>query len=168
MATSLPIRVLVSILLLPVNVVLVIPGLLMWLLGQMRLPAWSSPRLWLGCAIAAIGLVMSGWTVSLFVKIGKGTPAPWDAPVRLVIAGPYRHVRNPMISGVLLMLLGEAIVFWSWAVLAWFALFVVGNFVYMPLVEEKRLAQRYGEQYWTYKANVPRWLPRVRPWMPGQ
>ena len=69
-----------------------------------------------------------------------------------------------MITGVLLVLLAEALLFHSWPIAAWMILFGVGNVIYFPLVEEKGLEKRFGGQYLKYKARVPRWIPRVRPW----
>ncbi|MDH3852581.1 MAG: isoprenylcysteine carboxylmethyltransferase family protein, partial [Deltaproteobacteria bacterium] len=97
-------------------------------------------------------------------KFGKGTPAPWDPPKRLVIRGPYRHVRNPMITGALLVLLAEATLFQSLPIAIWMTVFFIGNAIYFPFIEEKGLEKRFGDEYRNYKANVPRWLPRIRPW----
>ena len=69
-----------------------------------------------------------------------------------------------MISSVLLMLLGEALVLSSWPVGWWGITFFALNSVYFPLFEEKGLERRFGDDYRTYKANVPRWFPRIRPW----
>jgi protein-S-isoprenylcysteine O-methyltransferase Ste14 len=69
-----------------------------------------------------------------------------------------------MISGVCLILLGEAMLAASWPLLCWFILFVLGNVVWLPWHEEPRLEKRFGEDYRQYKANVPRWIPRLRPW----
>ena len=85
--------------------------------------------------------------------------------------GVYRHVRNPMISGVMLVLLGEGVLAASLPLLGFFALAVIVNVVYIPLSEEPGLAKRFGDNYLTYKQNVPRWIPRLRPWptdSPGQ
>lgn len=106
------------------------------------------------------------WTVSLFARVGGGTLAPWDPTSRLVVLGPYRHVRNPMITGVLAILLGEASLFGSLPLLLWFAAVFAVNAVYLPLVEEPGLRTRFGADYEAYRANVPRWLPRLRPWDP--
>jgi protein-S-isoprenylcysteine O-methyltransferase Ste14 len=103
-------------------------------------------------------------TTALFVSVGRGTLAPWDPTTRLVVRGPYRYVRNPMISGVLFVLLGEAALFGSLALGIWFGLVLAVNAVYMPLVEEPSLQRRFGEEYERYRAHVPRWIPRVRPW----
>ena len=66
-------------------------------------------------------------TISLFARVGQGTLAPWDPTQRLVVLGPYRHVRNPMISGVLAILLGEAALLGSPPLLVWFGAFFAVN-----------------------------------------
>jgi protein-S-isoprenylcysteine O-methyltransferase Ste14 len=72
-----------------------------------------------------------------------------------------------MITGVLLILLGEALVFQSWPIAAWMVIFFIINAIYFPLVEEKNLERRFGEVYLLYQKNVPRWVPRLRPWTKG-
>jgi protein-S-isoprenylcysteine O-methyltransferase Ste14 len=118
----------------------------------------------LGGLLLLAGLFLAGWTMLLFNHLGQGTAAPWDPPRRLVIAGPYRHVRNPMICSVLVMLAGAALLLNTLLVLAWGAVFFVGNMLYFPLKEEKELERRFGASYQNYKRHVPRWLPRLRPW----
>lgn len=120
----------------------------------------------LGAALIALGFALWLWTVRLFARIGKGTLAPWDPPRRLVVEGPYRHVRNPMIAGVLAVLAGEAALFGSLPLLIWFGLFFAANVVGFQFYEEPRLERKFGEEYRTYKRNVPRWLPRRTPWGP--
>jgi protein-S-isoprenylcysteine O-methyltransferase Ste14 len=90
--------------------------------------------------------------------------APWDPTQKLVVHGVYRHVRNPMITGVCSLLLGEAILFGSLPLLAWFLAVVVANLIYMPLFEEPGLDRRFGDDYRLYKHHVPRWIPRLTPW----
>lgn len=124
------------------------------------------PSALLGIALIAAGFVLWLWTVRLFARIGKGTLAPWDPPRHLVVEGPYRHVRNPMITAVLTVLAGEAVFFWSLPLLVWFALFFVATYTVFALVEEPELERRFGEEYREYKRNVPRWLPRRDPWAP--
>jgi protein-S-isoprenylcysteine O-methyltransferase Ste14 len=104
-------------------------------------------------------------TIRLFVKVGQGTLAPWNPPQRLVVRGVYRHVRNPMSAGVFFILLREAVLAASFPILGWFAVFVVVNAVYIPLAEEPGLVKRFGSDYLTYTQNVPRWIPRLRPWL---
>jgi protein-S-isoprenylcysteine O-methyltransferase Ste14 len=149
--------------LLPATVTVVVPAFLLWRSG-VELAAW--PLALLGVTLVAAGLALVGWTVALFARIGRGTLAPWDPTSRLVVAGPYRHVRNPMISGVLATLLGEAALFGSLPLLVWFGTVFLLNAIYFPLVEEPGLRERFGEDYERYRANVPRWLPRLRPWEP--
>jgi protein-S-isoprenylcysteine O-methyltransferase Ste14 len=141
----------------------VVPGLILWRNG-VDLGPW--PLAAVGVVLIAVGLLLVTWTVRLFARVGKGTLAPWDPTSRLVAVGPYRHVRNPMISGVLAVLLGEAALFGSLALLVWFGAAFLVNAIYFPLVEEPGLRRRFGDDYERYCANVPRWLPRLRPWEP--
>ena len=106
-------------------------------------------------------------TIRLFVTVGKGTLSPWEPPQRLVVRGVYRHVRNPMISGVLFVLLGESALTASQPLFQWFLIFAVINAIYIPLLEEPGLVRRFGEGYQVYKRNVPRWVPRLTPWEGG-
>ncbi len=145
------------------TVTIAVPGLILWRTGA-ELAPW--PLATVGVVLIGIGLALVTWTVSLFARIGQGTLAPWDPTSRLVVVGPYRHVRNPMISGVLTVLLGEAALFGSLPLLVWFGAVFALNAIYFPLVEEPGLRERFGEDYDAYRANVPRWLPRLRPWEP--
>jgi protein-S-isoprenylcysteine O-methyltransferase Ste14 len=159
-----------AILLLPFLVAAVIPGVILWLTGPDTLGLWQSAQATrvglpvLGGALLRLGLVLVVATIRLFVTVGKGTLAPWDPTQRLVVRGLYRHVRNPMISGVFLVLLGEAVLAASLPILGWFAVFVVVNVLYIPLAEEPGLVKRFGEEYLTFKQNIPRWIPRLTPW----
>jgi protein-S-isoprenylcysteine O-methyltransferase Ste14 len=164
---------LLAILLLPFMVVVVVPYLLLtafpagdivdiadvatsWgddlpLEGLARLP---------GVVLFTVGLGLFCWCVTLFAKVGRGTLAPWDPTQALVAAGPYRHVRNPMISGVVTMLFGQALVWGSWAIALWAGLVLLINHGYFVLIEEPGLEARFGASYINYKARVPRWIPR--------
>jgi protein-S-isoprenylcysteine O-methyltransferase Ste14 len=105
------------------------------------------------------GLVLLCLTISIFVKMGNGTLAPWSPSSKLMVSGVYGHVRNPMITGVFLILIGETIILGSFAVAVWAILFVLVNLIYIPLIEEPELAERFGDEYLVYKENVPRWIP---------
>ena len=122
----------------------------------------------LGSVLVGLGVLLVYKTVSLFATVGDGTLAPWDPPRRLVVRGPYRYMRNPMISGVLSILLGEAILLGSVPLLVWFVIDLALNALTIPLVEEPILDGRFGSEYVTYKRNVPRWIPRPNPWTPGR
>jgi protein-S-isoprenylcysteine O-methyltransferase Ste14 len=116
-----------------------------------------------GVAVFLAGFALFCWCFGLFDRIGKGTLAPWDPTRDLVAVGPYRYVRNPMISGVALMLSGEALFRGSWVLGIWVCLFLCVNHVYFVLSEEPGLEKRFGESYRVYKEHVPRWMPRLRP-----
>ena len=118
----------------------------------------------LASPLLALGVTLFVQTVALFARVGRGTLAPWDPTSALVVEGPYRRVRNPMISGVLCVLLGEAVLFRSDPMLVYAAIFYLANSLWMPLVEEPALRERFGADYDEYVANVPRWRPRLRPW----
>jgi protein-S-isoprenylcysteine O-methyltransferase Ste14 len=117
-----------------------------------------------GARLIAAGLAMWAQTVLLFARHGEGTLAPWEPTQKLVVRGPYRYVRNPMISAVIAILIGEAIVYGSVALAAWALAFIALNAVYLPRVEEPALEARFGADYREYKQNVPRWVPRRTPW----
>ena len=116
--------------------------------------------------LVVAGFLMWLWTVRLFARIGKGTLAPWDPTTELVVEGPYAHVRNPMITAVLAVLIGEALVFGSTAIAIWAALFAVTTHVFFVAYEEPSVERRFGDAYRRYKENVPRWIPRRAPWRP--
>lgn len=119
-----------------------------------------------GAPLLLAGLALFVACLTRFSREGHGTLAPWDAPSELVVGGPYAYVRNPMISGVLLVLLGEALLIRSAPHLAWAATFFLINATYIPLLEEPGLQRRFGEAYEEYRAAVPRLIPRLRPWKP--
>lgn len=156
-------RMLKPVLALPGTVIVLVPAILLWTTDSLNGPAHPL-ALAIGCVAAAVGVSVAVWTSRLFITVGEGTPAPWDPPTRLVVKGPYRYVRNPMILAVFAMLLAEALLFGSWPVAYWLIVFAAGNMIYFPLFEEPGLEKRFGEDYRRYKANVPRWLPRLTPW----
>ena len=90
-----------------------------------------------------------------------------DPPRELVVRGPYRYVRNPMISGVVFVLFGEALLLLARPHLEWAILFLLINCVYIPLLEEPQLERRFGAAYTEYRRHVRRLIPRLRPWTPA-
>lgn len=154
---------------LPFTVLLVIPAAILWLSGKFRIGwgfglPWDAMAVLAGAVLMGFGLYYLFITIWLFNNIGKGTLAPWSPTRKLVLIGPYRHVRNPMISGVLLTLLGESVAFGSPGIFVWFSLFLLVNHIYFIYSEEPGLVRRFGEEYLVYKKNVPRWVPRLTPW----
>ena len=165
------IRHALSILLLPAVVTVAVPYLIASS-GRRRSALWpAASPLGTAAAVAGVGLMALGLTlvcatVWQFATVGRGTLAPWDPPRHLVVEGVYRRVRNPMISGVLLILLGEALAFRSPGLLAWTGTFLAVNAAYIPFVEERGLERRFGDEYREYKRHVPRWVPRATAWEP--
>ena len=153
---------------LPFTVLLIVPAVILWATGfrigwGLGLP-WDAVIVLAGALLMGSGLYYLSITIWLFISIGRGTLAPWSPTSKLVVIGPYRHVRNPMISGVLMTLLGESIVFGSLGIFICFLLFFIINHIYFIYSEEPGLARRFGNEYLSYKRNVPRWIPRLRPW----
>jgi protein-S-isoprenylcysteine O-methyltransferase Ste14 len=127
--------------------------------GIVRPAAMEWPEI-AGLAIGTAGAALALWCVSTFVVIGKGTPAPFDPPRRLVVRGPYRFVRNPMYMGGGLAIAGAALFYRSWPLLLYSAIFVVIAHLFVLLYEEPTLRRTFGPEYEAYCQHVRRWLPR--------
>lgn len=159
-----------AILVLPATVVAVVP---IWIADRYevsaRLPAGVAGTAFFLAGVASflIGFALFVTTVRLFAVEGRGTLAPWDPPRRLVVQGPYQHVRNPMISGVIFMLAGEALLLRSMPHAIWALTFLAINAVYIPLLEEPFLRGRFGADYDEYCRHVGRFIPRRTPWRAG-
>jgi len=154
-----------AIVILPLNALVFIPAVAVWISGEkLTVSGGWGWRLCVGWGLFVAGLTLAAWTMALFHRLGKGTAAPWDPPKKLVVAGPYCYMRNPMLTSVFIMLIAEILITGSWVIAVWFAVFLCVNMIYFPLVEEKELLRRFGDDYANYKANVPRYIPRLKPW----
>ena len=157
-----------SIIALPGIVLVLIPGAILLLTRDSPFAAsWvpaSSAWYWLGLVLTGVGSALIIWAAISMLASEEVTPAPWDASHRLVTRGPYRYVRNPMTSGVILILAGITLLSQSLVLAFWTLAYLIFSLVYFPLVEEKDLQGRFGEQYLEYKEQVPRWRPRRQPW----
>lgn len=118
----------------------------------------------IGLILMAAGLFVLIMINFAFVRIGKGTLAPWSPTKKLVTTGLYRYVRNPMILGVLTILTGESIAFLSLKILVWTVIFFFIHKIYFVVYEEKDLEKKFGDEYREYKKNVPRWIPATMPY----
>ncbi len=153
---------------LPIAVTILMPLLILLLTSWM--PGWLLifPLNYLAVVLSILsivgGLYLLASTIRMFDRIGQGTLAPWTPAQKLVVHGIYRYVRNPMIIGVLLILLGESIFFGSIWLYLWFLFFLIGNHFYFIKSEEPGLVKRFGDGYVRYAENVPRWIPRRTPW----
>ena len=103
-------------------------------------------------------------TTILFSKFGQGTVAHWDPPKNLVISGVYRYMRNPMILGILLTVFGEIVIFGTLSLVPYLLFLLFGHHLLFTKYEEPELTHRFGENYTIYMKNVPRWIPRIKPW----
>jgi len=154
-------------LVLPITIIVIIPLFVILRFNNHLLTfnsVLSSILLILGLLLIFLGLLFVFYTNKSFLEIGKGTLAPWDPPNKLIIEGAYRYVRNPMISGVLMVVLGETLIFSSIELFLLFILFFIVNHIYFIYSEEPGLTKRFGNDYIEYKKNVPRWIPRLTPW----
>jgi protein-S-isoprenylcysteine O-methyltransferase Ste14 len=114
-----------------------------------------------GVLVTIIGGALALWCVFTFAFVGRGTPAPFDPPRRLVVRGPYRLVRNPMYFGALLALGGAALFYQSSALAGYAGLFMVLAHLFVLLYEEPTLRRAFGDEYEAYCRRVGRWLPRL-------
>ena len=142
-------------------------GYVPWLISHWQVhspfPGFMLLRL-VGIVLILAGILVLLECFTRFAAQGIGTPAPVFPTKQLIVTGAYRFVRNPMFVAVLAILLGQAMFFGNvgiiiWAACAWIvaALFVIGY-------EEPTMRRTYGSDYEAYRARVPRWIPRLRPW----
>ena len=115
-----------------------------------------------GMAVGAAGAAVALSCILTFAFVGKGTPAPFDPPRRLVIRGPYRFVRNPMYVGAALALAGAAIFYQSLALAGYTGLFLLTMHAFVVTYEEPTLRQTFGNDYEAYCKRVNRWWPPTR------
>lgn len=114
------------------------------------------------------GLILLAAVIRLFIRVGRGTIMPWDPSHHMITAGLYGHTRNPMISSVLVVMIGEALLFASQGIGLLALLFFAVNTLYFIFSEEPGLEKRFGAEYREYKHHVPRWMPRLKAWTPSQ
>ena len=131
--------------------------LLEW--SGIQVPSGIGPRQLVGFVLGGGGAVLAIACVLTFALHGKGTPAPFDPPRRLVRRGPYRLIRNPMYLGAGLAMFGAGVYYGSWAIVAYVAGFFVSAHLLVWFYEEPSLRRLFGAEYDAYCATTPRWLP---------
>jgi len=156
------------VLILPGNVLITIP-LLIFLFTRNSyaydLVSAANLLFYVAMFFLVLGMFLAIWSVRTFyTKGGEGTPGPWRPVSNLIISGPYRYVRNPMLLGVFFLLLFESIFFNSILLFFWFIIFFVGNIIYFKNYEEKELIKRFGAEYEDYKNKVSMLIPRLTPY----
>jgi protein-S-isoprenylcysteine O-methyltransferase Ste14 len=141
-------------------VLIYLPARLLSWSGIVRPAAIGVPQV-TGMVIGAVGAAVALWCVFTFASIGKGTPAPFDPPRRLVIQGAYRFVRNPMYIGAGLALASAALFYESLLLLAYAGLFFLVTHLFVLWYEEPTLQRTFGQEYEAYCRQVRRWWPSV-------
>jgi protein-S-isoprenylcysteine O-methyltransferase Ste14 len=152
-------------------------GIFFWLIvpffivvGSAFMDPWLSfPRFfhkWINTIIALVwmsaGWLFANWTVKVQFSLGRGTPIPLMATQKLVVKKPYTYCRNPMTLGTTVFYIGIAIWMGSLSALGLAMIYPVGILIYIELVEEKELEQRFGLEYLEYKRRTPFLIPRFR------
>jgi protein-S-isoprenylcysteine O-methyltransferase Ste14 len=119
-------------------------------------------RLAVSIPVAVIGVAVTAWSAFHFLKV-KGTPVPFNPPPKVVKTGPYRYARNPMLSGVFLLLFGigfginsVSLVFFFTPLFVWFNVWELKN------IEEPELVERLGDEYIEYRKQTPMFIPIKR------
>lgn len=113
-----------------------------------------------GVVVGLLGAGLAVWCILTFPIVGRGTPAPFDPPRRLVVVGPYRWIRNPMYVGAGLALAGATLYYKSLALLAYLAVFLFATHLLVLGYEEPTLRRLFGADYEAYSERVGRWWPR--------
>ena len=160
-----------GVLLVPTVVFLLVPAIILRVSGNIR---WFCGKTFpesmfvvaVAFFLACVGVSISIWTVMLFYNRGNGTPAPWAPPKQLIVIGPYAYVRNPMFLSAFAILLAETLLFGSIGILIWAGVLWGLTALYITLIEEPDIKNRFGDEYVEYSKNVTRWIPRTTPWLP--
>jgi protein-S-isoprenylcysteine O-methyltransferase Ste14 len=136
-----------------------VPGRILERSGMARLAQLGAVE-YGGIVVAVTGGAIALWCILTFVLIGRGTPAPFDPPRKLVVKGPYRYVRNPMYIGAALALGGAALFYHSAPLFGYAVVFLLVAHVFVVSYEEPTLVRLFGAEYGAYRARVGRWLAR--------
>ena len=144
-------------------------GVIPWLITRWEIPGstsgWRAAQV-LGVVLIVAGLIPVVHAFAQFAKAG-GTPMPLAPTQRLVVNGFNRYVRNPMYAGLLIVILGQALLFGSLSLVLYATCLWIITASFVRWYEEPTLARTYGSEYEAYRRNVPAWLPRWHPWTPG-
>lgn len=145
----------------------VLAGLIPWWMTRWEFgPAFFGLEITraVGVLLILIGLPGLVDSFARFALQGLGTPAPVAPTKNLVVTGLFRYVRNPIYVAVVAIILGQAMLFGDWGLVPWGALLWLGFHLFVLAYEEPTLQHAFGAEYEAYRANVPRWIPRVTPW----
>lgn len=158
---------------LPVLVFFFIFPMILFILPKVYLDAWMNSqfnfsgllnptvRFIIAGVLVSIGIFFLLWSIIAQRKIGRGTPMPLQATQKLIIQGPYSYCRNPLFFGLINFFIGISLMINSIGSLMMVVVFSVIVLLYVKLIEEKELKQRFGEAYQVYKRRTPFVIPRV-------
>jgi protein-S-isoprenylcysteine O-methyltransferase Ste14 len=136
-----------------------------WLDNLLGLPDFlpEEARLPVSIPVCAIGILVTAWSVFHFMKV-RGTPVPFNPPPKVVSSGPYRIVRNPMLTGVFIILFGLGLGLNSISLtFVLTPLYIALNVWELKNIEEPELIKRLGEEYLEYRGKTPMFIPKLRP-----
>jgi protein-S-isoprenylcysteine O-methyltransferase Ste14 len=146
-----------------------VAGLVPWWISRWRMQpsllGWSAVP-WIGVALILAGVAIVVEAFARFAWQGLGTPAPVFPTQRLVVTGLYRHVRNPIYIAVFTIILGQALFFGNIRLAAYGVAVWLAFHLFVLAYEEPTLHRAYGDEYEAFRATVPRWIPRLRPFRP--
>ena len=150
-----------------------VAGLIPWWLTGWQIQPTPDGLTALFVLLGVLGAVMivagAGFVISAFIRFvveGRGTPAPVAPPTRLVIGGVYRYIRNPMYVALVTCIVGQALALNQPVLLAYAAATAAAMVGFAKVYEEPTLSRQFGPEYEAYRAAVPGWWPRLRPWQP--
>lgn len=109
-----------------------------------------------------LGFILVVWVGVAYAREGRSTPVPLSPPKKFVAKGPYTLSRNPMYVGMLVVIIGEALLLQAPWMLAFTTLIFIIFYLYVKFEEEPRMIQRFGASYQDYMKKVPRWLSLKR------
>jgi protein-S-isoprenylcysteine O-methyltransferase Ste14 len=119
-----------------------------------------------GVLLIVAGLVPLVHAFTQFAKAG-GVPVPVAPTKRLVVTGSHRFVRNPMYVALVVVILGQALLFGSVDLVVYAAIVWIVTAAFVRWYEEPTLARQFGSEYEAYRSNVRAWIPRIHPWTPA-
>lgn len=138
---------------------IVLPFLVVFINQYFHLPVYQSFSIKLiGILFILFGVSIFFYCARLFKSVGKGTPVPVEPPKKMVVKGIYKHIRNPIYIGYILIFFGYFFLFGHFLLFAYSLVVVIGLHFYVLLVEEPELKKRFGKTYLDYVKQVPRWI----------
>lgn len=142
-----------------ITALVVVPVVLVWLAADFLAFSIYDFK-FAGLIVGAVGTIFLLNMFVYFALAGRGTPAPFDPPKRLVTNGLFRYVRNPGYIGGVLVMVGEGVFLESGIVFIYAAFMWIMFHAYVVYFEEPSLKKMFGESYDEYLKMTSRWIPR--------